>query len=65
MLKSNNNIDNIPNVRKVLNKSELLVRTNQSMIFERRSGKAIAYGADVLMLQWLWIITMANNMLKW
>lgn len=50
-VKSNNNIDNIPAVRKVLNKSELLVRTNPIHAYSKEEvGKAIAYGADVLML---------------
>ena len=50
-VKSNNNIDNIPAVRKVLNKSELLVRTNPIHAYSKEEvEKAIAYGADVLML---------------
>lgn len=50
-VKSNNNIDNIPAVRKVLNKSELLVRTNPIHAYSKEEvEKSIAYGADVLML---------------
>ena len=50
-VKSNNNIDNIPAVRKVLNKSELLVRTNPIHAYSKEEvEKAIVYGADVLML---------------
>lgn len=50
-VKSNNNIDNIPAVRKVLNKSELLVRTNPIHAYSKEEvEKAIAYGADMLML---------------
>lgn len=50
-VKSNNNIDNIPAVRKVLNKSELLVRTNPIHAYSKEEvEKAIANGADVLML---------------
>lgn len=50
-VKSNNNIDNIPALRKVLNKSELLVRTNPIHAYSKEEvEKAIAYGADVLML---------------
>lgn len=50
-VKSNNNIDNIPAVRKVLNKSELLVRTNPIHAYSKEEvEKAIGYGADVLML---------------
>lgn len=50
-VKSNNNIDNIPAVRKVLNKSKLLVRTNPIHAYSKEEvEKAIAYGADVLML---------------
>lgn len=50
-VKSNNNIDNIPAVRKVLNKSELLVRTNPIHAYSKEEvEKAIAYGGDVLML---------------
>lgn len=50
-LKSNNNINDIPAVRKVLSKSELLVRTNPVHAYSKEEvEKAIAYGADVLML---------------
>ena len=48
---SNNDIENIPAVRKVLNKSELLVRTNPIHAYSQAEvDKAIAYGADILML---------------
>lgn len=50
-VKSNNNIEDIPAVRKVLNKSELLVRTNPIHAYSKEEiDKAIAYGADILML---------------
>lgn len=50
-VKSNNNIDDIPAVREVLNESELLVRTNPIHAYSKEEvEKAIAYGADVLML---------------
>lgn len=50
-VKSNNNIDDIPAVREVLNKSELLVRTNPIHAYSKEEvEKAIVYGADVLML---------------
>lgn len=48
---SNNNIEDIPQVKKVLNTSELLVRTNPIHAYtEIEVEKAIAYGADILML---------------
>lgn len=50
-VKSNNSIDDIPNVRSVLNKSELLVRTNPIHAYTRDEvEKAIRSGADILML---------------
>lgn len=50
-VKSNNNIDDIPAVRKVLDKSELLVRTNPIHAYSKDEiDKAIEYGADILML---------------
>lgn len=50
-LKSQNNIDDIPAVRRVLDKSELLVRTNPIHAYSKEEvEKAISYGADVLML---------------
>lgn len=48
---SHNSIEAIPFIRKVLDKSELLVRTNPIGAYtEMEVDKAIAYGADVLML---------------
>ena len=48
---SDNNIDDIPAVRKVLNKTELLVRTNPIHAYSKvEIDKAISYGADILML---------------
>lgn len=48
---SHNSIEIIPSIRKVLDKSELLVRTNPIGAYtEMEVDKAIAYGADVLML---------------
>ncbi len=48
---SHNSIETIPFIRKVLDKSELLVRTNPIGAYtEMEVDKAIAYGADVLML---------------
>lgn len=48
---SQNNIDDIPKVRKVLNTSELLVRTNPIHAYSKDEiNKAIDYGADILML---------------
>lgn len=50
-VKSNNRIDDIPAVRDVLKESELLVRTNPIHAYSKTEvDKAIAYGADVLML---------------
>lgn len=50
-VKSNNNIDDIPAVRKVLRESELLVRTNPIHAYSKPEiDKAISYGADILML---------------
>lgn len=50
-VKSLNNIDDIPAVRKVLYKSELLVRTNPIHAYSKDEvEKAISYGADILML---------------
>lgn len=50
-VKSMNNIDDIPQLRAVLDKSELLVRTNPIHAYSKTEvDKAIAYGADILML---------------
>ena len=50
-VKSNNSIDDIPAIRKVVTTSELLVRTNPIHAYSQAEiDKAIAYGADVLML---------------
>lgn len=50
-VKSNNSIDDIPTVRKVINTSELLVRTNPIHAYSKNEvDKAIEYGADILML---------------
>lgn len=50
-VKSNNKIDDIPAVREVLKESELLVRTNPIHAYSKAEiDKAIAYGADILML---------------
>lgn len=50
-VKSNNNIDDIPAVRAVLNTSKLLVRTNPIHAYSKSEiDKAISYGADILML---------------
>lgn len=50
-VKSNNNIDDIPAIRKVVTTSELLVRTNPIHAYSQAEiDKAIKYGADVLML---------------
>lgn len=50
-VKSMNHIDDIPAVRKVLDKTELLVRTNPIHAYTKMEvDKAIEYGADVLML---------------
>lgn len=48
---SKNSIETIPSIRKVLDKSELLVRTNPIGAYtEMEVNKAIAYGANILML---------------
>lgn len=48
---SKNSIETIPSIRKVLDKSELLVRTNPIGAYtEIEVNKSIAYGADILML---------------
>lgn len=50
-VKSMNSIDDIPAVRKVLDKSELLVRTNPIHAYTKMEvDKTIEYGADILML---------------
>ena len=50
-VKSNNSIDDIPAIRKVVTISELLVRTNPIQAYSQAEiDKAIKYGADVLML---------------
>lgn len=50
-VKSMNSIDDIPAVRKVLDKSQLLVRTNPIHANTKYEiDKAIQYGADILML---------------
>ena len=50
-VKSNNNIDDIPAVRKVVTSSELLVRTNPIHAYSQSEvDKAVQYGADILML---------------
>lgn len=50
-VKSNNNIDDIPLLRKVITSSELLVRTNPIHAYSKEEiDKAINYGADILML---------------
>lgn len=50
-VKSNNNIDDIPSVRSVVTKSELLVRTNPIHAYTKiEIEKAVNYGADILML---------------
>lgn len=50
-VKSNNSIDNIPAIRKVVTTSELLVRTNPIHAYSQAEvDKAVAYGADILML---------------
>ena len=48
---SHNSIDDIPNIRKVLTSSQLLVRTNPIHAYtEMEVEKSISYGADILML---------------
>lgn len=50
-VKSNNSIEDIPAIRKVVTTSELLVRTNPIHAYSQAEiDKAIKYGADVLML---------------
>lgn len=50
-VKSMNDIDDIPAVRNVLDKAELLVRTNPIHAYTKMEvDKAIQYGADILML---------------
>ena len=50
-VKSNNSIDDIPAVRKVVTSSELLVRTNPIHAYSKAEiDKVIEYGADILML---------------
>lgn len=50
-VKSDNKLDGIPALRKVLTKSELLVRTNPIHAYTKMEvDQAIAYGADILML---------------
>lgn len=50
-VKSMNSIDDIPAVRKVLDKTELLVRTNPIHAYTKMEvDKSIEYGADILML---------------
>lgn len=50
-VKSNNNIDDLPYIRDVVEKSDLLVRTNPIHAYSKDEiEKAIEYGADILML---------------
>lgn len=50
-VKSNNSIEAIPPIRKAVNSSELLVRTNPIHAYSQDEvNKAVKYGADVLML---------------
>lgn len=50
-VKSDNKLDGIPAVRKVLTSSELLVRTNPIHAYTKMEvDKAVEYGADILML---------------
>lgn len=50
-VKSDNKLEGIPAVRKVLTKCELLVRTNPIHAYTKMEvDQAIAYGADILML---------------
>lgn len=50
-VKSNNNIDVIPSLRRVITSSKLLVRTNPIHAYSLEEvNKAIGYGADILML---------------
>lgn len=48
---SHNDIDLIPELRKVITTSQLLVRTNPIHAYSKEEvGKAVGYGADILML---------------
>lgn len=48
---STNSIDDLPKIREVVNKSQLLVRTNPIHAYSQvEINKAIEYGADILML---------------
>ena len=50
-VKSNNRVEDIPNVRQVLTTSKLLVRTNPIHAYTKTEvDLAIGYGADILML---------------
>ena len=50
-VKSNNKLEDLPAIREVVKKSELLVRTNPIHAYSKEEiDKAIAFGADVLML---------------
>jgi HpcH/HpaI aldolase/citrate lyase family len=50
-VKSDNNIDDIPSLRKVISSSKLLVRTNPIHAYSQEEvNKAVGYGADILML---------------
>lgn len=50
-VKSDNKLDGIPALRNVLNKTDLLVRTNPIHAYTKMEvDKAIEYGADILML---------------
>ena len=50
-VKSNNDINNIPQVREVLSSSELLVRSNPIHAYSQiEIDKAIEFGADIIML---------------
>lgn len=50
-VKSDNKLDGIPTIRRVLDKSKLLVRTNPIHAYTKMEvDQAIAYGADILML---------------
>lgn len=50
-VKSNNSIEGIPQLRKVVTTSKLLVRTNPIHAYSQNEvDKAIEYGADILML---------------
>lgn len=50
-VKSNNRIEDLPNIRKVVTSSELLVRTNPIHAYSQEEiERAISYGADIIML---------------